>query len=77
MTEMRHTNGRRGLRLVDGQVRRCAEQRRPHRTRTAGAGLERFVTLENIKPENLHIKTWGNVAREDVVCAEVRQAAEE
>ncbi len=26
------------------------------------AGLERFVGLEHIEPENLHIKKWGNLA---------------
>jgi type I restriction enzyme S subunit len=34
-------------------------------TRTANplaAGIERFVGLEHIKPENLHIRSWGNVA---------------
>lgn len=27
-----------------------------------GAGLERYVGLEHIEPENLHIKEWGDVA---------------
>jgi type I restriction enzyme, S subunit len=34
-------------------------------TRTAdplAAGIERFVGLEHIEPENLHIRSWGNVA---------------
>jgi type I restriction enzyme S subunit len=34
-------------------------------TRTAdplAAGFERFVGLEHIEPENLHIRSWGNVA---------------
>jgi type I restriction enzyme, S subunit len=34
-------------------------------TRTAdplAAGIERFVGLEHIEPENLHIRRWGNVA---------------
>jgi type I restriction enzyme S subunit len=26
------------------------------------AGVERFVGLEHIEPENLHIRSWGNVA---------------
>lgn len=26
------------------------------------AGIERFVGLEHIEPENLHIRSWGNVA---------------
>jgi len=26
------------------------------------AGIERYVGLEHIEPENLHIKSWGNVA---------------
>ena len=26
------------------------------------AGIERFVGLEHITPENLHIRTWGLVA---------------
>lgn len=26
------------------------------------AGIERFVGLEHIEPENLHIRNWGNVA---------------
>ncbi|MBN2116289.1 MAG: restriction endonuclease subunit S [Anaerolineales bacterium] len=26
------------------------------------AGIERFVGLEHIQPENLHIRSWGNVA---------------
>lgn len=33
-------------------------------TRTAdplAAGIERFVGLEHIEPENLHIRSWGNV----------------
>jgi len=28
----------------------------------AAAGIERFVGLEHIEPENLHIRSWGNVA---------------
>ena len=28
----------------------------------ASAGIDRFVGLEHIKPENLHIRSWGNVA---------------
>lgn len=34
-------------------------------TRTAdpaSAGIDRFVGLEHIEPENLHIRSWGNVA---------------
>lgn len=34
-------------------------------TRTAdplSAGIKRFVGLEHIEPENLHIRSWGNVA---------------
>lgn len=34
-------------------------------TRTAdpaSAGIDRFVGLEHIQPENLHIRSWGNVA---------------
>jgi type I restriction enzyme S subunit len=34
-------------------------------TRTAdplAAGIERFVGLEHMEPENLHIRSWGNVA---------------
>jgi type I restriction enzyme, S subunit len=34
-------------------------------TRTAdplAAGIERFVGLEHIEPDNLHIRSWGNVA---------------
>ena len=27
-----------------------------------GAGIERYVGLEHIEPENLHIKSWGLVA---------------
>lgn len=27
-----------------------------------GAGIERYVGLEHIEPENLHIRSWGNVA---------------
>lgn len=30
------------------------------------AGLERYVGLEHIEPENLHIKQWGNLADSDV-----------
>lgn len=30
------------------------------------AGLERFVGLEHIEPENLHLKQWGNLADGDV-----------
>jgi hypothetical protein len=26
------------------------------------AGIDRFVGLEHIEPENLHIRKWGNVA---------------
>ena len=28
----------------------------------ASAGIERFVGLEHIEPENLHIRSWGLVA---------------
>jgi len=28
----------------------------------ASAGIDRFVGLEHIEPENLHIRRWGNVA---------------
>jgi type I restriction enzyme S subunit len=28
----------------------------------ASAGIDRFVGLEHIEPENLHIRSWGNVA---------------
>jgi len=28
----------------------------------AAAGIERFVGLEQIEPENLHIRSWGLVA---------------
>ncbi len=31
-----------------------------------GAGLERFVGLEHIEPENLHLKQWGNLADGDI-----------
>lgn len=31
-----------------------------------GAGLERFVGMEHIEPENLHLKTWGNLADDQV-----------
>lgn len=27
-----------------------------------GAGIERYVGLEHIEPENLHIRSWGNIA---------------
>lgn len=30
------------------------------------AGLERFVGLEHIEPENLHLKQWGNLADGDI-----------
>ena len=28
----------------------------------ASAGIDRFVGREHIEPENLHIRSWGNVA---------------
>jgi type I restriction enzyme, S subunit len=28
----------------------------------AAAEIERFIGLEHIEPENLHIRSWGNVA---------------
>ncbi len=28
----------------------------------ASAGIDRFVGLEHIEPENLHIRSWGNIA---------------
>ncbi len=31
-----------------------------------GAGLERFIGLEHIEPENLHLKQWGNLADGDI-----------
>lgn len=31
-------------------------------TDPASAGIDRFVGLEHIEPENLHIRSWGNVA---------------
>lgn len=30
------------------------------------AGLERYVGLEHIEPENLHLKAWGNLADDEV-----------
>jgi len=31
-------------------------------TDPASAGIDRFVGLEHIEPENLHIRSWGLVA---------------
>ncbi len=31
----------------------------------ASAGIDRFVGLEHIEPENLHIRSWGLVADEN------------
>ena len=31
-----------------------------------GVGLERYIGLEHIEPENLHLKTWGDLSSDEV-----------